>query len=386
MRIGIEAFRIFRKEKHGIDIAAIELIRQLQKVDHVNEYYIFCIDGNDDSLLHETNNFRFVRIPPVPLPVAEQVILPYLCLKHKIDLLHSTGNTAPLIAFCKQVITLHDIIYLEPDNKSNQGARHQILGNYYRKLIVPFALKKAEKVVTVSWFEYHRILSYLPQLSDKLEVNLNGVGSHFCIKPEASMLNTQARYNLPRSGFLFIQGNSDPKKNLSTVLKSLQLLKEQGRLHFDVIMSDVTIGHLNTTLKSLGIQELSKHIKLTSYISNTDLPDVYNSATAFLYSSLRESFGIPILEAMACGTPVITSNCTSMPEIAGDAALLVDPNSAESIAAGIHKMMSDASLREEYRQKGLNRRKQFSWSRSARKMVEIYLDHDKSAMAQSVPN
>jgi glycosyltransferase involved in cell wall biosynthesis len=137
-------------------------------------------------------------------------------------------------------------------------------------------------------------------------------------------------------------------------------------------LSDLSEKRLAAKLTKLHLEDLSKDIILTNYISNTDLPDVYNLATAFIYPSLRESFGIPILEAMACGTPVITSNCTSMPEVAGDAALLIDPTSPESIASGIHRMMTDENLRDSCIQKGMMQVQRYSWRRSAEKMNHTY--------------
>lgn len=356
-----------------MDIAAIQLIRQLQRLDTQNEYFVFCINGPDNALIHETSNFSIVNIPEVSYPIAEQIILPYMALKYNLDLLHSTGNTAPLLAPCKQLITLHDIIFLQQKVSLRAGAAlHQKLGSIYRKLIVPAGLKKAEKIITVSESEKKNILAAKPALSEKLEVIYNAAGAHFKVKPASTLLNTAARYNLYGEPYLFMQGNTDPKKNVLQVLAALDVLLKKGKLHFRLVLSDLTEFRLDSLLQKYKLQHLRPKIQLTGYINNTELPDVYNMATAFIYPSTHESFGIPVLEAMACGTPVITSNCSALPEIAGDAALLVDPQDTLSVATGIERMMYNEELRNEFTLRGLERCRSFSWYNSSEQLLRHY--------------
>ena len=170
MRIGIEAFRIYRQHKHGIDIVALELIRQLQKIDKNNQYYIFCFDEQENNLLYESDNLKIVCLPNVTGPIAEQFIMPFLTLKYRLDVLHSTGNTAPLIRFCKQIISLHDIIYLEKNNTFKGRSLYQRIGNAYRRLIVPNVVKRADRIITVSISERDEIVRRYPQLNNKIEI------------------------------------------------------------------------------------------------------------------------------------------------------------------------------------------------------------------------
>lgn len=372
MRIGIEAFRIFRHHKHGMDIAAIELIKNLQKVDQLNEYFIFCFEDDDDTILHETPNFKFVRIPRIPSPIAEQLLLPYLTLKYRLDILHSTGNTSPVLVFCKQIVTVHDIIYLEKEKSLKGGSLYQQIGNIYRKLIVPIAIRKAHKVITVSDFEKEQIIKRLPYLQNRVEMIHNGYSQHFLKKPKELLLNCALRYKLPKEGFLLFHGNPNPKKNTNNILKALYILQQEGKLNLKVVITDIAEKKILRKINKFGLNGLEENIVCVNYINNIDLPDVYNMATAFIYPSLRESFGIPILEAMSCGTPVITSNCTSMPEIAGEAALYTNPESPVAIAETIHQLISNTDLQENLVLKGQLQLQKFNWKQSALKTLHIY--------------
>jgi glycosyltransferase involved in cell wall biosynthesis len=373
MRIGIEAFRIYRQHKHGIDIVALELIRQLQKIDKNNQYYIFCFDEQENNLLYESDNLKIVCLPNVTGPIAEQFIMPFLTLKYRLDVLHSTGNTAPLIRFCKQIISLHDIIYLEKNNTFKGRSLYQRIGNAYRRLIVPNVVKRADRIITVSISERDEIVRRYPQLNNKIEIIKNACSSHFFKKPESTMLNTIVRYKLFDEPYILYHGNVDPKKNVNNVLLALSIIQKKGTLPFKVVITDISKRKIKSKLNKLGIPQLLPYLTLTNYVSNIELPDIYNKAHLFLYPSLRESFGIPILEAMSCGVPVITSNCSSMPEVAGDAAYFVDPTSPEGIAKGIETVYYDNKLKERLIEKGIDRTSLFSWKQSAELLQQTYI-------------
>lgn len=372
MRIGIEAFRIFRKHKHGIDIVALELIKQLQILDKDNEYFIFTFDDNDDSMLYETENFQIVRIPRIPIPIAEQCLLPLLSLKYRLDILHSTGNTSPLFNFCTRIITIHDIIYLEKERSYIGATTYQKIGNLYRRLIVPRVINRSKRIITVSEYEKNRIVALYPHLENRISIIPNSIGSHFCIKPHETTLNTTARYKLPREGYIFLHGNTDPKKNLNRILKALWIIKCKGLLKHKIVISDIARFRIQNRLNKLGISDLENDIILTNYISNVDLPDVYNLAKVVVYTSIRESFGIPILEALACGATVVTSNATAMPETAGRAAILADPYSEEDIAKKIQQALTDEILVDNLKIFAIDQVKKFSWNKSAKLVLGIY--------------
>lgn len=376
MRIGIEAQRIFRKKKHGMDIVALELIRNLQRMDRENEYFVFVRPDVDNNVIRETVNFKIVEINTGSYPAWEQISLPGAAKKFGCNVLHCTSNTGPLFSTVPLVITLHDIIYMEstfPQHILGKGSPYQKFGNSYRKLIVPRLIKKCRKIITVSEFEKRKIASFFNLQSDnRLMAVYNGVSEYFrpVVDTDTSAL-VKKKYHLPDRFFFFL-GNTHPKKNTPGTLKAFsEFLKETGS-DVKLVMIDFDQAELSRILHEINDPGLRDKIVLTGYISNTDLPAIYSQCSLFLYPSLRESFGIPIIEAMACGAPVITSNTSSMPEIAGDAALLVDPFSPASITGAMKQVNSDSVLRKNMIQKGLIRSAKFSWKAMAEQVVQTY--------------
>ena len=179
------------------------------------------------------------------------------------------------------------------------------------------------------------------------------------------------KYKLPDHFFFFL-GNTDPKKNTRGTLKAYaDFLKQTGK-EIKLVMLDYDRNELEKILAEIGSPGLIDHIILTGYVVNTDLPAIYCQSELFLYPSLRESFGIPMLEAMACGVPVITSNTSSMPEVAGDAAYIIDPFRPEEITAAMISIVNDGNLRADMIKKGFIQAGKFSWKSMARHVLEIY--------------
>ena len=178
MRIAIEAQRIFRPNKHGMDFVALESIRELQKLDKVNEYFILTGPGEDTGVLQETSNFKIIRINTGFYPLWEQVALPWALKKIKPDILHCTSNTAPVLGRTPLILTLHDIIFLEK-RRGKSKSLYQNMGWYYRKLVVPVILKKCKKIITVSKYEAEKIQNTLMLPENKLTYIYNGFGDHF---------------------------------------------------------------------------------------------------------------------------------------------------------------------------------------------------------------
>jgi glycosyltransferase involved in cell wall biosynthesis len=372
MKIGIEAFKIFRKNKHGMDIVALEQIKRIQYLDRDNQYFIFCFQDSDHFVLEGTANVKIIKLPRIPSPIAEQFLLPFLAIKYRLDILHSTGNTSPLLLHCKRIITLHDIIYLRKDLQLKGGSTYQKIGNAYRKFIVPLVLPKATTIFTVSETEKAEISKTLPELKDRISVIYNACSSNFTAKPEGSTLSSKLKYNLPNEPFYLVHGNTDPKKNTTNTLIAFYQLLKEGKLKRKIVLTDLKLSEVNKIIKKHNLLGLNDHIHLTNYVNHEYMPDLYSRAFVFLYPSIRESFGLPILEAMSCGTPVITSNCSCMPEIASDAAMYVDPFDPVSMARGIEKIDTDESFRLALIEKGTKRSKDFNWSESTKKLIELY--------------
>lgn len=376
MNIGIEGQRIFRRKKHGMDMVALELIKNLQVLDKENQYYIFVKPDEDSSVLKETPNFQIVQLRGGSYPVWEQFILPKAAKKYNCDILHCTSNTAPFNCDIPLITTLHDITYLEKrlfKIMYSNATRYQKFGNIYRKILVPFIVKKSKRIITVSDFEIKQISCFF-RLEDnsKLTSIYNGVSEHFKLVSDKKELNRlKEKYSLPDK-FMFFLGNTSPKKNTKGTLMAFSNFIKQTHSDCKLVISDYALPALKKVLTAIGDKELINRIVLTGYVLNTDLPAIYSQSSLFLYPSLRESFGIPVLEAMSCGVPVITSNTSSMPEVSGDAAHLVNPFKPEDIAKGMIKVLQDKQYRNMLISKGLERSKVFSWENMASQVLDVY--------------
>lgn len=373
MRIGIEAQRLFRKKKHGMDIVALELIRHLQQIDKRNQYFIFVKPDEDDRVIHETANFHIIHISGGPYPYWEQVLLPREIRKYDLDLLHCTSNTAPLNINAPLVVTLHDIIFLEQLNFT-KGTAYQIIGNLYRRWNVPRMVEKAKKIITVSAYEKGNIDGFFGFTDNKVVAIHNGVsGSFQRVSDPVVLTGLKKKYNLP-DRYIFYLGNTDPRKNLEGVLKAMSILGKENKLDFRLQMLDIDLNFLRKSAYRIGAPGILDHIGVCGYVPEADLPAIYSMAELFLFPSLREGFGIPVLEAMQTHVPVITSNISSMPEVAGDAAIFVDPHDPTEIAKAILLVMSDSVLRKDLVARGIERSAKFSWHTMAERYLQLYKD------------
>ena len=369
MKIAIEAQRIFRTNKHGMDFVALESIRELQKIDKENEYFIFVSPG-EDHCLEETSNTHIVEVKCPTYPLWEQVALPRAVAKIRPDLLHCTSNTAPIHCPVPLVLTLHDIIFLEPKQGGNTSW-YQNMGWHYRRLVVPRILPKCKRIITVSHFERDRIREALCLPKEQIMAIYNGYSQHF--HPLSGISAITHKY-IQSDDYLFFLGNTDPKKNVPRTLKAYSLYLKRSSRKRPLLIADLREDKLDMILREQHIEEIKPYLSYPGYISNKDLAYLYNGAFVFLYTSLRESFGIPMLEAMACGTPVITGNTSAMPEIAGKGGLLADPFNEEEVASLLLRLEEDQAFHDEQIKYGLQRSRLFSWNHTARKLLQVYME------------
>lgn len=376
MRIGIEAQRIFRKNKHGMDYVVLQEIKELQLLDTENEYFIFVKPG-EDRCIEETKNFHVIEVKCPSYPLWEQVALPYAARKYNVDILHCTSNTAPIICNTPLVLTLHDIIFLEPRDTNNKSF-YQNLGWLYRRLVVPRILDKCKRIITVSNFELKNIIGKLSIPESRMAMIYNGYNTWF--KPINDVESITSKY-IDNTGYFFFLGNTDPKKNTERTLIAYSNYCKQSSVKRKLLVADLAPQYLEEFIVKNKLDNIRDQVVLTGYVVNSHLPYIYNGAFAFLYTSLRESFGIPLLEAMACGTPVITSNTSSMPEIGGKDAALVNPESSEEITQMMLLIENDNEYRERIKAIGLERVGHFSWRNTASNLLKLYKDVYKECNA-----
>ena len=367
MRIGIEAQRIFRKNKHGMDYVVLQEIIELQKMDLHNEYFVFVAHG-PDRCIEDSHNVHIIEVGGNFYPTWEQISLPKAVRETNVDLLHCTSNTAPIHCKVPLILTLHDIIFLEPRDKRNRSL-YQNMGWFYRRMVVPRILKRCKRIITVSEFEKNNIIQKLGLPDKQIAMIYNGYNDWF--RPMDDEDCVFAKY-MEERGYLFFLGNTDPKKNTERTLVAYSKYLERSTVKRKLLMADLDRQYLDDIISRNHIENIRQMIEMPGYIVNSDLPYVYSGAFAFLYTSLRESFGIPLLEAMACGTPVVTSNTSSMPEIAGEDAILINPESADDICEQLLRLENDKAFYEQQVKVGLQRSTLFSWRNTAEQLLELY--------------
>lgn len=368
MRIGIEAQRVFRVKKHGMDIYALQLIRHLQLCDTTNDYFIF-VKKDVDVCLKETANFKIIVFDSFFYVDWEQILLPYKIHSYNLDFLLCTGNTAPLYCPVPLLITLHDVIFL--DSKFIGGTYYQRLGYFYRKWLVPKIIQKAKKIYTVSKHEAGIIETHFNN-KEQLEVVYNGISPYFFSPFEKGLAKKiKKQFKFPEKYLLFL-GNEVPKKNMNRVIKAYILYCQKATNPMDLVILETNSKTIRKQLKKEGAIKLLDKIYLPGYIENHLLPQIYFNAYLFLYPSIRESFGLPILEAMASGTPVIASNIPAIKEVGQEAPIYVDPYDVDVLANTIIALEDNPQQLQKIIALGNERVKSFSWKSAAQQILKSF--------------
>lgn len=371
MKIGIEIQRLFRKKKYGIETSSLELIKHIQKLDSKFEFVVFAKNDSDRECFQESENFKVKTLGGEFFADFEQISLPIAAKTQKLDLLHCTGNTAPYFSSVPVVQTLHDIIFMDPIPRNDNW--YQRFGNHYRRKLVPIVTPKSAAVITVSQYEKERIISRMPVDEKKIEVIYNGINeNHFRINTDqAERMKVRLTYGLPDKFILFL-GNPSFRKNPTGVIEAYAMYSSKVSNPLPLVTPGLTQKYVMHALRQLNANYDPTLYLTPGYIKEEDLPMVYGLSEVFLFPSLSEGFGMPVVEAMACGTPVVTSKISSMPEIAGDAASLIDPFSPPTIAEALIEILSNEEKRLNMIEDGILNSKRFNWKNSAEKVLSIY--------------
>jgi glycosyltransferase involved in cell wall biosynthesis len=283
----------------------------------------------------------------------EQFVLPYYS---KGKLLFSPANTGPL-SVVRQVVAIHDIVYIDMPEVFSPERRA-----LYRFLLSRLA-RRVRAIITVSAFTRERLIEWARVSPSRVHAIHLGVDRCFSPQRTDSIERLRNALGIPSPHYVLGLGLIGPHKNLARLFVAWE--RVQGELPDEVWLVVAGGKEKSSVFKYTGIQKLPPRVHLTGRVADEFLPALYSGALAFVFPSLYEGFGLPPLEAMACGTPVLASNVTAMPEVVGDAGLLVDPYDVEAIAHGIRRLVENTALREELRKKGLERAKQFTWERTA---------------------
>jgi glycosyltransferase involved in cell wall biosynthesis len=367
MKIAIDA-RKWRD--YGIGTYVRNLVRHLAHIDRETTYFLFCDRADQATLRDLAENFVPVVDGSAAYRIKEHVSIPIKMHRLGADLLHSPHYVLPLLCRQPSVVTIHDCIHLLfPEYLPNRFALR------YAREMMGSAIRRSELVLTVSEASRRDILSFYPATSpDRVEVVPNAIDEAILQDPgEEEMERVRERYQI-RGRFVLYAGNIKPHKNLQRLIAAFGLLKQRPGhedLKLLIIGDEINrYGGLRRSVEAVGIRQ---DVRFFGFVPERTLAALYRLAAAFAFPSLYEGFGLPPLEAMACGTPVITSRISSLPEVVGDAALLVDPYDVEDIASGIERVLGDEALRDGLITRGHARVKHFSWERSVRAIHAHYM-------------
>jgi glycosyltransferase involved in cell wall biosynthesis len=350
--------------KSGIGSYLKNLLENLATIENEFVFKVIC-PGKD--LLHglPPDRFRFVPAKSPIYSVSEQWEIAWLTRHAQV--LHSPHYNAPLLYRGNLVVTIHDLIHLtDPTFKRTLAAR------LYARPMFNLVARKAGCIIANSEFTKQQIVEHLAISPSKVVVIYLGVSDHFCPHDrEQAVLHVSSLLGLKRPYILFV-GNLKSNKNVKTLI----LAFSQICAHRDVDRQLVILGDdrkwkagLMNECERLGIAD---HILFVPHVPYEDLPWVYAAAEILVMPSFIEGFGLPVLEAMACGTPVVCSRAASLPEVAGDAAEYFEPSSVDDLAAALERVLGSRELQETLRRKGLKRVKLFSWGECARRHCEVY--------------
>jgi len=373
VRIGIDARKL---HDFGIGTYIRNLVRHLARIDRQTEYVVFCRDEDRSSLGSVGENFRTVVETAGNYSVAEQVRVPLALRREGVTLFHAPHYVLPPLVTCRSVVTIHDCIHLMfPQYLPNR------LAHVYARTAIALAARRATRVLTVSESSKRDILRFVDTPPDKIDVIYNAYDERFGVEPrEEDVVRVRERYQL-HDEFVLYAGNVKPHKNLERLIQAFDLVRRRGLGHLKLVLIGDEISKYAALRRAVHRHQLHQYVRFLGYLPEATLAVMYRLAGVFVFPSLYEGFGLPPLEAMASGTPVVTSNVSSLPEVAGDAAVLVDPYEPEAIADGIYRVLTDESLRRSLRQRGLARAQQFSWEASVRRVREIYGRIDEGARA-----
>lgn len=364
MRVAID---IRKLHDFGIGTYIRNLVRQLDRIDNNTEYLLLCRQndlGLADSL---GKNFKTVTQWGSNYSIGEQLFVPVNLALEGARVFHAPHYVLPALTPCRSIVTIHDCIHLKfPRYLPSR------LAYAYAWTQLWIATRRARRVITVSKVSKKDIIHFFDTPAEKITVIPNAIDERFTVRPtETEMDLVRQRYQLPKR-FAMYAGNAKPHKNLKRLIDAFSLVRQRGLDELGLLITGSEISRHAELRRAVHRYGLHKHVRFLGFQTEKVLTVLYRLADVFVFPSVYEGFGLSPLEAMASGTPVVASNVASLPEVLGDAAMLVDPYDPKSIADGIIRVVDNRTMSEDLIQKGYARAKRFSWENSVRRINEIY--------------
>lgn len=337
------------------------IISALLAIDHENEYVIYY--DSDSSL--DKNPLVEEKIVKMPTKMLwDHIGIPMSVKADAIDVLFCPKNIIPPLVKCKTVITILDLGYVA-------GNYYPFIDSLYMNIGMRYSTRKANAVIAISNSTKSDLVSYFGVKPGKIHaIHLAADESYRLLNDKILLDGIRNKYELP-SSFILSVASLHRRKNLPNLIKAFSILKKQMRIEHKLVLIGAPSWKYVEIIREMEVLSAAGDIIWLQSIPEEDLSAVYNLADVLVYPSLYEGFGLPVLEAMACGCPVVCSNTSSLPEVAGNAALLVDPMNVSDIADGVYRVLSDKNLRDDLKDKGLRRASQFSWEKTARETLRV---------------
>jgi glycosyltransferase involved in cell wall biosynthesis len=375
MKIAINTRFLLKDKLEGFGWFTYETLRRMVAAHPEDEFFFFFDRPYDEAYVFGKNVTPVVLFPPARHPFLfvwwYEWSVARALKKYKPDIFLSTDNFCSLRTDVPTYLILHDVGWAHPEARSTLP---WLVYKYYQ-FFAPRFLKKAHTLICVSKFVKQDALRYYPFLNpQKIVVSHNGCRTDFKPINEAEKTAVKAVYTEGVSFFVFV-GAVHPRKNVHRLITAFSEMKKRTQLPHKLLIVGRFAWQTGDVRTAFDNSVFQKDIIFTGYVADEEVPRIVGAATAVTYVSLAEGFGIPILEAMHCDVPVVTSNTTSMPEVAGDAAILVNPLSVPEIADALEKLATDADLRQNLIEKGRIQREKFSWDKTAATLYEVLTSH-----------
>ncbi|MBN1956498.1 MAG: glycosyltransferase family 4 protein [Anaerolineae bacterium] len=372
MKVGIIAYALEQTAPPSFASYTLEIALAVREAD--KDVEVVLLTTSKKSALDQRTRFSTHLLPGCrwlpDLMTVGNLAVGIAAHRCNLDIVHDPTGISPFLLHSPSrgwaaVGTVHDLVsYVYPET-------HTFLTNFMHRVWLPYALKQATKVITVSQHSRDDISRYLGIERTKIAIVPCGVSPRFTPFPEANEAHKLATcYNVHQPYILYV-GAITARKNVVGLLRAFAMLKEQFP-NLSLVIAGAPAWKSKSAYQALDELQLYSRVELAGYVADADLPALYRQAAVFVFPSFYEGFGRPPLEAMACGTPVVVSNTSSLPEVVGDAALLIDPRDVEGLAGAIKTVLANPDLQQDLVQKGKERASLFTWERAGKDIIAVY--------------
>ncbi|MBD3341425.1 MAG: glycosyltransferase [Candidatus Lokiarchaeota archaeon] len=381
MNIGINLLPI-RRELTGVGVYAYNIVEQLLQIDKFNRYFIFNNKESDDVFQFNTDNTQVITFPIRAQNVFkrifwEQFIFPLYLKKYKIDVLFSPSTILPVFSGCYNIICIHDLTPYHVEKKFTK------LRSFYVKKMIALSARLADKVLTVSQNTKRELHDLIGISEQKIAITYNGINKLILDSDRSGWIKYKKEKHIPNNYLLYV-GTLEPGKNIDALISAFEILKDTYKLPHKLVIAGGKGWMFDSIFQKINNKNLNDQIILTGYVPNEYLRLLYQDSDLFIFPSLYEGFGIPVLEAMYFGVPVIASNTSSLPEVVDNAAKLVDPLDAKMIADTVNQVLLDSKLKSTMQERGFKQAAKFSWKNAAEVTYKELLKFEKNEKANSL--